>query len=290
MHGFYLIDKPEWITSFWVLRELRKKLGIKKMWHTGTLDPLATGLLLVAVWSYTRLIPYFEKDTKTYTCTIWLDGESDSYDIDTPVRYISEEKKSEITNTLTQESLQKILEENFLWEIQQIPPKYSALKINGKKAVDLVREGKEVIMKKRKASIYDIKILSFSFPDVELEISVSAGTYIRSIAADLWSIVWWGGYIKILRRVKVWKLDVKHAQTLDWFDAAKTVSVSDLFGGDSMIEFDDNMIRRLGDWLTTRGSFDLEINKDYFVKNWDFITNVVRYNWSELIPVKKLAI
>jgi len=257
MHGFYLIDKPEWITSFWVLRELRKKLGIKKMWHTGTLDPLATGLLLVAVWSYTRLIPYFEKDTKTYTC---------------------------------QESLQKILEENFLWEIQQIPPKYSALKINGKKAVDLVREGKEVIMKKRKASIYDIKILSFSFPDVELEISVSAGTYIRSIAADLWSIVWWGGYIKILRRVKVWKLDVKHAQTLDWFDAAKTVSVSDLFGGDSMIEFDDNMIRRLGDWLTTRGSFDLEINKDYFVKNWDFITNVVRYNWSELIPVKKLAI
>ena len=260
------------------------------MWHTGTLDPLATGLLLVAVWSYTRLIPYFEKDTKTYTCTIGLDGESDSYDIDTPVRYISDEKKSELKNTLTQKSLQKILEDNFLWEIQQIPPKYSALKINGKKAVDLVREGKEVVMKKRRATIYAINILSFSYPDVELEISVSAGTYIRSIAADLWSIVWGWWYIKILSRTKVWKLDVKHAQSLEQFDADKSVLVEDLFWADRMIEFDDNMIRRLGDWLTTRGSFDLDIDKDYFVKNWDFITNVVRYNWSELIPVKKLAI
>jgi len=260
------------------------------MWHTGTLDPLATGLLLVAVWSYTRLIPYFEKDTKSYTCTIWLDWESDSYDADTLVRYISDEQKLELKNTLTQEKLQKILQENFLWEIEQVPPKYSALKIWGKKAVDLVREGKQVIMKKRQATIHSIKILSYSYPDIELEVSVSAGTYIRSIAFDLWALIWAGWYIKVLRRIKVWKLDVKHAQTLDWFDAAKTVSVSDLFGGDSMIEFDDNMIRRLGDWLTTRGSFDLEINKDYFVKNWDFITNVVRYNWSELIPVKKLAI
>ncbi len=290
MHAFYLIDKPEWITSFGVLRELRKKLGIKKMWHTGTLDPLATGLLLVAVWSYTRLIPYFEKDTKTYTCTIWLDGESDSYDIDTPVRYISDEQKTELKNTLSQEKLQKILEENFLWEIEQIPPKYSALKIWGKKAIDLVREWKEVTMKKRKATVHSIKILSFSFPDIELEISVSAGTYIRSIAADLWSIIWSGWYIKTLRRTQVWKLSVSDAQILDDFDATEVVTPENLFGAQKMIQFDDNMIRRLGDGLVTTGEFDMELDKDYLVKNWDFITNVVRYNWSELIPVKKLAI
>ncbi len=260
------------------------------MWHTGTLDPLATGLLLVAVWSYTRLIPYFEKDTKTYTCMIWLDWESDSYDIDTPVRYVSDEKKSELKNTLTSQGMEKILEDNFLWEIEQVPPKYSALKIGGKKAVDLVREGKQVIMKKRKATIYDIKMLSFSYPDIELEISVSAGTYIRSIAFDLWEVIWAGWYIKVLRRTKVGKLDVKYAQTLDDFDIQNTVSESNLFGENYMMKLDENMIRRLGDGLPTRGNFDMETDKDYFVENGKNITNVVRYNGSELIPIKKLAI
>ena len=260
------------------------------MWHTWTLDPLATGLLLVAVWSYTRLIPYFEKNTKTYTCTIWLDGESDSYDIDTPVRYLSDEKKWELRDTLTQESLQKILQDNFLWEIEQIPPKYSALKIGGKKAVDLVREGKDVLMKVRKATIHSIEILSFEYPNIELKISVSAGTYIRSIANDLWSLIGSGWYIKVLRRTKVWKLSVTHAQALDDFTMENRVLESELFGADRMTQFDDNMLRRLWDWLVTGGIFDLEIDKDYFVKNWDFITNVVRYDGSKLIPVKKLAI
>jgi len=260
------------------------------MWHTGTLDPLATGLLLVAVWSYTRLIPYFEKDTKTYICTIWLDGESDSYDIDTPVRYISEEQKSELKNTITHEKLQKLLEDNFLWKIEQVPPKYSALKIGWKKAVDLVREGKQVEMKKRKATIYSIEILGFTYPDLQLKVSVSAGTYIRSIASDLWEILWSWWYIKVLRRTEVWKLSIDGAQTLDEFDIKNIVSESDLFWENKMIQFDDNMIRRLDTGLTTKGNFDLKIEEDYFVKNWDFITNVVRYNWSELIPIKKLAI
>ena len=140
------------------------------------------------------------------------------------------------------------------------------------------------------STIHSIEILSFNYPDVELKVSVSAGTYIRSIANDLWSIIWAGWYIKILRRTEVGKLSVKHAQTLDNFDIHHSVLESDLFGADRMTQFDANMIRRLGDGLPTWGNFDLEVDKDYFVKNGDFITNVVRYNWSELIPVKKLAI
>lgn len=85
---FYLIDKPLEYTSFDILRVLRKKLNIKKMWHTGTLDPLATGGLLIAVWNYTKLIPYFEKDTKEYEFSLNFDGISDSYDLWTPVNYI----------------------------------------------------------------------------------------------------------------------------------------------------------------------------------------------------------
>lgn len=122
-----------------MLSELRKKLGIKKIGHTGTLDPLATGCLLVATGNYTKLIPYFEKDTKEYECTILLDGVSDSYDIDTPVTHISDSQKKSFSKSISRENIQKILEKHFTGEIEQIPPAYSALKIGGKKAVDLVR-------------------------------------------------------------------------------------------------------------------------------------------------------
>lgn len=93
MNVFYLIDKPIWISSFDIIRDLRKKLDTRKMWHTWTLDPLASGLVLIAVWNYTKLIPYLEKDSKKYEFKIWLDGVSESFDLGTDVQYISEEKK-----------------------------------------------------------------------------------------------------------------------------------------------------------------------------------------------------
>ena len=93
MNAFFLIDKSLNITSFDVIRILRKKLNIKKIWHTWTLDPLATGGLLIAVWNYTKLIPYFEKDSKTYEFEVSFDGETDSFDLWTEVAYLTEEEK-----------------------------------------------------------------------------------------------------------------------------------------------------------------------------------------------------
>lgn len=133
INRFYYIDKPIGLTSFDVLRQMRKKLNIKKMWHTGTLDPLATGGLLVAVGNYTKLIPYFEKDSKEYVFTVELNWVTPSFDAETPVEYISQDLQEKFKKELSQEKIEKILNENFFWDIQQVPPKYSALKINGKK-------------------------------------------------------------------------------------------------------------------------------------------------------------
>lgn len=108
---------------------MRKKLSERKMGHTGTLDPLATGCLLVATGKYTKLIPYFEKDTKEYECEVLLNGTSDSFDIDTEVTYISDADQEKYSQELTHTYINSLLQEKFTGEIEQVPPTYSALKI-----------------------------------------------------------------------------------------------------------------------------------------------------------------
>ena len=156
MNAFYLIDKPLGITSFDVIRILRKKLNIKRIWHTWTLDPLATWGLLIATWNYTKLIPFFEKDNKTYEFEISFDWVSDSYDLWTEVRYLSEEEKKHFSWEITKEKISEILRNNFSWEISQVPPKYSALKINWKKALEKVKSWEEFELKPRICNIFEI--------------------------------------------------------------------------------------------------------------------------------------
>lgn len=286
MNKFFYIDKPLGLTSFDVLRQLKKKLQIKKMWHTGTLDPLATGGLLVAVWNYTKLIPYFEKDSKEYEFTVELNGVTESYDSETPVEYISQDLQNELKKELTEEKLQKILENHFTWEILQIPPKYSALKIWGKKAVDLVREGKQVEMKQRKATIFEIEILKYSYPSVTIRAKVSAGTYIRSIAYDLWQIVGSGGYVSYLRRTKIDKLDVKNAQKLENFSADKALDEILLFWEEKIITLPEKIVERMNIGLETIFPKFWKPDGQYFVKNQDEITNIVAYQ-SPILKAKR---
>jgi len=185
MDAFFLIDKPSGITSFGVLREMRRILSVKKIGHTGTLDPLATGGLLVATGNYTKLIPYVEKDSKKYTATIQLDGTSPSYDSDTEISYISQDRQKELEQNTTLSQIDDIFQKHFFGKIQQIPPKYSAVKIDGKRALDRTLAGQEVEMKRRDVEVLSYTILSFTYPELIVELEVSAGTYIRSIAHDL---------------------------------------------------------------------------------------------------------
>lgn len=286
MNSFLLIDKPLDYSSFDVLKVLRKKLSMKKIGHSGTLDPLATWLLLVASWNYTKLFPYLDYKSKTYTFKISLDWTTSSYDLAEEVIYLNKDKQDYYSNNLKKSDIEKILKDNFLWKISQIPPKYSALKVNWKRAYDLARSWEDFDMKKRDITIHDIKILSYTYPDLVLEARVSTGAYIRSIANDLWEMIWSWAYIKALRRTWIWELLEKDSQKLDDFDKSKLIDEKLLFW-DRIISLEENLLSKINFWLKQEVSLDL---KDwvYFVRNNDKITNIVSYEKGLLIPKKRI--
>jgi tRNA pseudouridine55 synthase len=203
---FYLVNKHSWITSFWVLHILRKKLGIKKIGHTWTLDPLATGLLLVATGNSTKLIPYLEKKVKTYEFAFNLDWISPTWDMEWEIEKIDEKILKERKLEITEEKIRELLKVKFSWKITQIPPKYSAIKIDWKKAYDMIRSGQEFEMKTREIEILEWKLISYNFPEIKIEMTVSAWAYIRTIAEDIWKELWLWGYITYLHRTKIWTI------------------------------------------------------------------------------------
>lgn len=298
MNRFLLIDKPIWITSFDVLRKLRKIFNTKKLGHTWTLDPLATGLLLVAFWNYTKLIPYFEKAKKAYEFEISLDWTTPSFDKETEITFLSLEKKEYFKNTLTKENIDKILQEKFSWKISQMPPKYSAIKMWWKKALDMVRNWEDFEMKKREVNIFEIKILDFKYPLLTIEAEVSAWTYIRSIACDLWEILWTGWYITKLRRTKIENLDLSMSKELeDLIDIPLNkgeikgdffLLEENLFDKNKFIKLEDNILNKINNWLSVKWDFNFEKDTDLFVKNSEFITNIVSFDWEVLKSVRKI--
>ncbi len=286
---FYLIDKPLNYSSFDVIRILRKTLNIRKMWHTGTLDPLATGALLIATWNYTKLIPYFEKDKKTYEFTISLDWSTSSFDLWEEVKFLEKSLQEKFKKELKIDQIDKILKEKFTWNIKQIPPKYSALKINGKKACDLMREWKEVEMKFREVNIYNIEILDYNYPLLSLRAEVSAGTYIRSIANDLWNILntWW--YITKLRRTKIWDLYISLWQDLDNFDWEKVLDIKEIFKNKEFIKLNNNILKKINNWLKVKWDFKYKQWVDLFVYDEkNNITNIIEYDWKILKAKRKI--
>ncbi|MDU2830098.1 MAG: tRNA pseudouridine(55) synthase TruB, partial [Anaerococcus sp.] len=172
--GILLIDKSTGISSGKCVYQARKKLGIKKIGHAGTLDPLATGLLPLLINKATRVSDFLMDEIKIYETLAFFGQKTDSQDITGEVL----EKSS---NTFEKKDLEKAIKENFSGEILQTPPMYSALKHKGRKLYELAREGKTVERKQRKIKIYDFEIIDFDFPYARLKITCSKGTYIRSL-------------------------------------------------------------------------------------------------------------
>lgn len=202
-----LIDKPSGMTSFDVIRHLRRTLGIKKMGHAGTLDPLATGLLIIAVGKATKRISEFMGQPKEYEVLIEFGKTSNTYDADGIItegalRNVSRE---EFENALVP----------FIGDIQQMPPAFSALKIKGQRAYDLARKGEKVELQPRLVHIESIEILEWRWPLVGLRVKCGKGTYIRSIAHDLGTVLGTGGYVKELRRTAIGEFRVEDGQKLD---------------------------------------------------------------------------
>lgn len=201
------IDKPSGITSFDVIRRLRRKLNIKKMGHAGTLDPLATGLLIVGVGPGTKELTKYLGLPKEYEFLVEFGKISTTYDAD-----------GEITNgklrAVTRNEFENELE-NFIGEILQIPPAFSAKKIKGKCAYDLARKGEKVELAPQKVTINSIEILEWNWPFVKLRVKCSKGTYIRSLAHDLGQKFGCGGYVKELRRTAIGDFRVEQAEKLE---------------------------------------------------------------------------
>ncbi len=205
-----LIDKPKGITSHDVVDQLRKITGERRVGHAGTLDPNATGLLIVGVGreSTKKLGEITKNTTKTYEAEITLGATSDTDDAEGKIL------SNKVTKRLSDEDIKKILRQ-FEGEQMQIPPIYSAIKLKGKKAYELARKGKEVILEPRKITIHSIKLDEYNFPMLKITCEVSSGTYIRALARDIGKSLGTGAYLSELRRTKIGEFDIQNAQKLD---------------------------------------------------------------------------
>lgn len=211
----FLIDKPLTWTSFDVVNKLRFALrhatGEKKIkvGHAGTLDPLATGLLIVCVGKYTKLIDNLTAMTKAYTAQVKFGATTASYD--------AECEEENILTDLVPESNEVISNSlsTFTGPIEQVPPIYSAIKINGKEAYKIARAGKDVEMKPRPVTISDFRLLQYDAPNASFFIDCSKGTYIRSLAHDLGQVIGCGAYLTSLERVSIGDYKNESALSMD---------------------------------------------------------------------------
>jgi tRNA pseudouridine55 synthase len=196
------IDKPLNWTSFTLVRKLRnrlcRRLGVKKLkvGHAGTLDPLATGVMIVCTGKKTKLIESFQYQTKEYIATIKLGETTPSFDLETeidgtyPTGHISKE--------LVEEKLK-----DFVGEIQQIPPVYSACKVDGKRAYEFAREGQDIELKPKLLVIDEIELLDYTFPEIVVRVVCSKGTYIRALARDIGVALGSGAHLTALKRTRI---------------------------------------------------------------------------------------
>ena len=214
--GKILIDKPAGITSFGVVARVRRvldqKLGKKKVkvGHTGTLDPFATGLLVLLYGKETKNAMALAKLDKVYEAEIILGEVSSTGDPE------GEITKVEFSKTPSLEEVSKACEK-FTGKITQIPPVFSAIKIDGKRAYDLARNGEKVEIPAREVEIFSLEILSYEFPSLKIRTHVSSGTYIRTLAEDIGKTLGTGAYCAQLRRTKIADFSIQNAKTLKDF-------------------------------------------------------------------------
>lgn len=244
--GLVLIDKPTDWTSHDVVAKVRKAVGTKKVGHAGTLDPLATGLLVLGIESGTKLLTFLVGADKTYEATIRL-GQAT----------VSDDSQSEAIFTASPEKLADLNEKAVLEQIanltgvfSQTPSSVSAIKVDGKRAYDLVRAGETVELKKREVTVARFELRRFSrvddFIDITVTVDCSSGTYIRALARDLGAALEVGGHITALRRTRVGNFDVSQASNLEQLENLKLIplidAARDLF---PVIELEDSDVTDL---------------------------------------------
>ena len=209
LSGILNIDKPAGVSSARVVAQVKRMLPRgTKIGHAGTLDPFATGVLLLLVGKATKLCERLMSEAKQYVATVKLGATTETLDPETP------EVVRRGVVPVTREQVEQVLP-RFVGEIEQMPPVYSALKIGGRPAYQLAREGEAVELKTRQVKVYGIELLRFEWPELELKIDCGRGTYVRSIARDVGAALGTDGYLTALRRTKVGGFSADAAVTVD---------------------------------------------------------------------------
>jgi len=204
--GVLVIDKPVGMTSHDVVQVVRKGTNIRRAGHTGTLDPRASGVLIVLVGPAVRLSEYVSASDKRYQAVITLGKTTDTYDEDGM-------QTSTAPVTVTEEQFERELK-TFVGDIEQVPPPYSAVKVNGRKAYDMARHGEEVDLSPRIISVYSLELLEWAPPEVVIDIFCSSGTYVRSLAHDMGERLGCGATLTGLRRTKSGRFTLRDAVPL----------------------------------------------------------------------------
>lgn len=287
--GILLIDKSTGISSGKCVYQARKKLGIKKIGHAGTLDPLATGLLPLLINKATRVSDFLMDEVKIYETLAFFGQKTDSQDITGEVL----EKSS---NTFEKKDLEKAIKENFTGEILQTPPMYSALKHKGRKLYELAREGKTVERKQRKIKIYDFEILDFDFPYARLKITCSKGTYIRSLVNDLGENLKTFATVKELRRLKVGDFDVKDAIKIEDFEKMdpnqilkNLIPIDKALGQYEKIILDKSYYKQATNGMTMKVDFEKNVEGYLRVYVKDLFIGLGEYNdENKTLKIKKV--
>jgi len=212
MNGLLLVNKPIGITSFDIIRVLRRKTGVRKIGHAGTLDPLASGLMLMLFGKACKQAQSFSKLDKRYVAQITLGATSTTGD--------NEGDKTPVSHTAPGEAAVLAALNKFQGQLTQIPSAYSAIKINGKEAYKRARAGEKVEMPSREVIVYENKLVSYAYPIVEIDTKVSSGTYIRTLAQDMGEELGTGAYLSGLVRTEVGEFQLTEAIILDEADAA----------------------------------------------------------------------
>ncbi len=240
MDGVIIINKQKGFTSHDVVNVIRKKLNIKKVGHTGTLDPNATGVLPILVGKATKISKYLIEHNKTYIATIKLGEKTDTGDSEGQV---IETKK--VPKKLEKEEIEQVLTD-FLGKQKQLPPIYSAIKVKGKKLYEYAREGQEVKIEPRDIEIYKIKLLEYKYNKIKIEVECSKGTYIRTLCEDISKKLETVGYMEELQRTKINEFKIENSLLLDDINIQnveqKLIKIEEIFKEKNSIELNDKKL------------------------------------------------
>ena len=241
--GVLVVDKPVGLTSHDVVQIIRRGTGIRRAGHTGTLDPRASGVLVILVGPAVRLSEYVSASDKRYQATIRLGSSTDTYDSEGAVT-----STADISN-ITEEHFDEILQQ-FVGEMEQVPPPYSAVKVKGQKAYDMARKGEEVDLEPRTIQVYSLEVLEWAPPEAVIDVYCSSGTYVRSLANDLGKELGTGAHLIGLRRTKSGRFTLRDAVPLrrlqEAFDAGNwykfLIPAAEALSDWPMIELDADQV------------------------------------------------